>query len=133
MLFRSFCGEWNCCYIALLENYPTDSKLDLHKREGNLIKQFKEDTNLDVLNILIAGRDKKQYYLDNKERIDEINRLYGEKNKEKARERSKKHYEANKEILQKRHREYNIANKEKLKEYQQQYYLQKKLPSIKKI
>ena len=66
------------CYIELLENYPCNSKEELHKREGELIKQ------MDCVNIMTAGRKWKEYYEDNCEKIKQYQKDYRLKNKEKV-------------------------------------------------
>ena len=52
-------------YIELLLAYPCNNKDELHRREGELIRQHKSD----VVNIFIAGRTDKEYNEDNKIRI----------------------------------------------------------------
>jgi len=66
-------------YIELLELYPCNTKDELHRREGELIRQYKSD----VINIVIPGNrtleqiteqkkeHMKQYRLDNKVSIAE--------------------------------------------------------------
>jgi len=51
--------------IYLLEKYPCTSKEELHAREGDWIKQH------DCVNKRIAGRTDKEYYQDNKQKINE--------------------------------------------------------------
>ena len=50
-------------YIELLELYPCDSKIELHKREGELIRSN------ECVNKVIPGRTKKEYYNNNKDKI----------------------------------------------------------------
>ena len=49
------------CKISLIELYPCSSIDELNAREGHYIK------SLECVNKQIAGRDSKQYYLDNQE------------------------------------------------------------------
>jgi len=86
------------CYIELLELYPCSSKLELTKREGELIRLYKND----VVNKVVASRTRKEYRQDNKEKI-------------------KEYYQDNKETLLQKQKEYNEANKEKKKEYMKEY------------
>lgn len=49
------------CKIELIESYPCKSKDELNAREGHYIKE------LECINKNIAGRSKKDYYIDNKD------------------------------------------------------------------
>ena len=72
--------KYNDYYIELLELYPCNTKDELHRREGELIRQFKSD----VVNIIIPGNrtieqrleQMKQYRLDNIEQIKEQKKQY---------------------------------------------------------
>ena len=54
-------------YIELYENYPCNSKVELNRREGEVIRE------IETLNSNIAGRTKEEYkkiyYEENKERL----------------------------------------------------------------
>jgi len=80
-------------YIELLEIYPCNSKAELERREGQLIREHKDN----CVNRCIVGRTKKEHYEDNKEQILEKQREY---------------YTANKETINAKNREYQLANKE---------------------
>jgi len=133
--------------IILIENFPCDSKDELHKRERYYIE------NLDCINKVIPTRTKKEYnetnkehmreqnkeryivnkdrilermkehYIVNKGRILEQTKEYRKKNKERILEQAKEYRKNNKERI----KEYNIKNKERMKEYQQKRYREKKL------
>jgi preprotein translocase subunit SecA len=62
---------------------------------------------------------KKAYYLDNKDKIKDLNRLYYLNNIDKAKE----YYLNNKENLKQSNRLYKLNNKDKSKEYQKEYNL----------
>jgi len=64
-------------YIELLELFPCDSKIELHKREGELMRK------INCVNRCIAGRTPKEYYDDNKEKILLRKKKYHDDNKEK--------------------------------------------------
>ena len=70
-------------YIELYENFPCNSKEELHRREGEITRQ------IGTVNKVIAGRTKKEYRKDNKQRIVEQNKKYRENNKEKLLEKMK--------------------------------------------
>jgi ribosome-interacting GTPase 1 len=90
------------CEIVLIENFPCDSKEELHKRERYWIE------TMECVNKVIPTRTSKEYreintekkaeylkewYETNKEKIKEHNREYYEENKEKIKERSDKHFD----------------------------------------
>ena len=64
------------CYIELYEKYPCDSKEELDKREGEIIRQ------LDCCNKHIAGRTAKEYREDTKQHRLEYAKQYRINNKE---------------------------------------------------
>jgi|688.fasta_scaffold905058_2 hypothetical protein len=72
------------CYIELLENYPCASKKELKLREGYYHRQHINSKNL--VNIVIEGRTEKEYYQDNKERINIRRKLYIKNNINKIKE-----------------------------------------------
>jgi hypothetical protein len=59
-------------YIELIENYPCNSREELCKREGELIREFKNN----IVNKCIAGRTEKEYKIDNKDKIKEQHNEY---------------------------------------------------------
>jgi hypothetical protein len=74
------------CYIELLENFPCNSKEELRKREGELIRLHKND----LVNIRIEDRNMSEWLNDNKSRLSfekkkHWNAGYGKKNNEKRR------------------------------------------------
>ena len=76
-------------YIELLELFPCNSKIELSKREGELIRQLKDS----VVNLNIAGRSVKEYYNDNIIKIKDISSQFRQDNPSY----NKNYYEANKE------------------------------------
>ena len=102
--------KYNDCYIELLEIYPCSSKVELHKREGELIRLH------NCVNKCIPSRTQKEYHEDNKEIIDIYQKKYREENKEINIEYQKKYYENNKEYLIEKVNEYRLNNLEKIKE-----------------
>tara|TARA_R110000868_G_C10654646_1_gene745293 strand:- start:41 stop:577 length:537 start_codon:yes stop_codon:yes gene_type:complete len=85
------------CYIELLENYPCNSKIELEKREGELIRLHKDN----VVNKIITGRKMKEWREYNKLKIIEQCKEYQLNNKEKINEQRKQYREANKEKIKK--------------------------------
>ena len=89
------------CKIELIEDFPTNNRDELLKREGYYIQ------NTDCLNRCVAGRTKKEYYddtrehqlenkkqhkLDNIEKYKEKDRVYHQENREAYMNRSNEHY-----------------------------------------
>jgi hypothetical protein len=94
-------------YIELLENIKCENKEELTKREGELIREHKNN----IVNICINGRTYKEYRNDNKEKMKEYNKKYQLENKDRLNELKKK---------------YRDEHKEHKKEYDKQYQLKKK-------
>ena len=121
--------------IYLVKHFPCNSKEELLAEEGKYIRKL--HGGFRSLNKVIAGRTKKQYREDNKDKIKQSAKQYREANKEKIRktkkqyreanknkekDRMKQYYEANKDKM----KQYREANKDKKKQYQKQYYEAKK-------
>jgi hypothetical protein len=113
-------GNWNECYYELYENYSCNNREELCKKEGEVIRQFKNDENYDCINCVIAGRTAKEYEEDRKgsrkEYKKEKGKEYREKNKESIEKKKKEFYELNKEILNEKQKEYYNKNKEIINE-----------------
>jgi hypothetical protein len=102
--------------IYLVEKYPCNTKEELCSREGYYIKNF------ECVNTQIAGRDKKGWYEDNKERILKENKQRYEVNRESILIKHKQYYKENKEYLLKQNKEYREKNKEDVIKRNRQYY-----------
>jgi hypothetical protein len=96
-------------YIELLECFKCDFKKELTKREGELIRKYKNE----LVNIRIEGRDKKEYYDDNIEKIKEQKKKYRKENKDKIKDKIKQYYKDNTE----KKKQYYKDNTEKIKQY----------------
>ena len=106
-------------YIELLENFPCETKDELRKREGGLIRLHRDV----CVNVKIEGRTHTEWRDENKEVIAEKNKVYKQENKEviaekmkvyneARKEQRKVHYEANKEVIAEKMKVYNEAHKE---------------------
>ena len=80
--------DYGDAYIELLENFKCENKNELNRREGELIRTHKEN----IVNFLIAGRTKTEYYNDNKNIILEKIKQYQNDNKNKIKERKRQYY-----------------------------------------
>jgi hypothetical protein len=96
--------NWDECYYELYENHSCNSKEELSKKEGEIIRLFKNDENYDCINCRIAGRKQNEYNIE-----------YRKNNLERERERDKIYYHNNKEKKSKAHKIWYENNKEKLK------------------
>ena len=85
-------GGWEAWNMILIEYYPCKTKLELDKREREIIEELKS-----TLNKNIPSRTIKEWREDNKEQIAVYRKKYYDDNKEKAIKYQKKYYEENKE------------------------------------
>jgi len=99
--------------MILVEYYSCKTKLELEKKEREIIEELKP-----TLNKTIPSRTKKEWYYDNKEKVKE----WREENKEQLLEYQKKYTDNNKEKIKENAKEYYEENKEKIAEYDKKYY-----------
>ena len=114
--------ELGDAYIELLEEINCDNKTQLEKREGELIREHKNN----CVNKCIAGRTTKEWYVDNKEHKKDYANKYYETNKEHYKEHADKYYESNKEHIKEQTKQYYEANKEHVCEQRRRRYSNKK-------
>lgn len=87
-------GGWDNFDVVKIEDYPCDDYEDLHKREREWLEYLEAN-----LNKVIPGREKAEWYNDNKERILKRKKeLYYQKQEEKKRY-SKDYYWKNREKI----------------------------------
>jgi len=123
------------CYIELVELYPCNSKIELHRREGEIIRT----TN--CVNKNIAGRTQKEWFEENKQilaekskiyrqtnkqSILEKNKQYRQTNKQKILEKAKQMYENNKQSTIEQRKQYRDNNKVKINEQKRRYHEENK-------
>ena len=70
-LYKAMENSVDNFYIILIEEMEVDNIKELRKREGQYIK-----TIMPALNQNIAGRDIKQYQIDNKEELRTYRKIY---------------------------------------------------------
>jgi hypothetical protein len=75
-------------YIELLELFPCNSKLELNKREGELIREHKNN----CVNSYVAGRTGKEYNIECADKRKETNKQHYENNKETIKEKRSTKY-----------------------------------------
>ena len=97
--------------IELMELCPCNSKAELDKREGELIRMHKNN----IVNHRISGRTKPEYYQDNRNQILEKKIEYHQVNRdeilEKMKIRNTKYRNENRDEINKKAREYYAAKK----------------------
>jgi len=89
------------CNIILLESYPCSTKDEKNAREAHYIKE------LNCVNKIIPGRTRKEYRVDNKEKIQIKDKNYNLINEEKIK-KYQKEYREKKKALKKQQQEENI-------------------------
>ena len=106
-------SDW---FIELYENYPCNKLEELAQREGVIIRE------IGTLNKNIAGRTKKQYYIENADKLKEQNKQYYIENADKLKEQKKQYYIENADNIKEYQKEYRIENADNIKEKYKQYY-----------
>ena len=100
--------KYGDAYIELYEKFPCNDKMELQKREGEIIRK------LDCVNKYIPCRSSKEWYYDNKEiNLKKMN-IYRAKNKDKLLKQKKEYYYNNRDKILKQKREYHSSNQFKL-------------------
>ena len=101
--------------IILVENYPCNSKDELHSRERFYIE------NNECVNKVVPNRTFKEYYQANKDKYTENRKHYYQENKEHILEHNKQYREINIEAYKQYLKQYCELNKDKRSEYGKQY------------
>lgn len=103
------------CKIELIENFPSLSKKELERREGEIIKETI------CINEVVAGRTIKEYIEDNKEILHAKFKKYYEDNRDSQIERVKEYYNENTEKVKQRVKTYARENIDKIRERKRLY------------
>jgi adenylate kinase family enzyme len=111
------------CSIELINEINFETKQEAHREEGRLIKE----TGNNAVNKCIPGRNKKQYYEENKEYHKEKNKQWREENNEYYKKIGKKYHEKNKEKHNAYHKEWYEKNKQLINAKRKTEYKNKKL------
>ncbi len=124
-------GGWENWDMILIEKVNVNDNYELRKEERKWIEELNS-----TLNCKLPTRTKRQWEIDNKDKIKEQKKEYYENNKEYFLEKHKEYHEVNKEKLAEYHKrwyennkdkikdksiEYRENNKDKIKHYQKQY------------
>jgi hypothetical protein len=108
--------NWDNLKIREIDFIDTDDIIELRKKEGEYIKTFKKDNNYNVINCFIAGRNDKEYYIDNKDVISSVYLRKTGKTKDQI-----KQYNKSTEKTYNYYKNYRDKNKDKIKSYQYEY------------
>jgi hypothetical protein len=95
---KHYGGDWSKCKIELYDLYPCNSKKELEKKEGEIIRL------IGTINKVIAGRGKAEYYKNYTDEILKKNKRY--------------YYSNNKVDILQQHIQYREDNKEKIQNYE---------------
>ena len=93
LLYRNINHNWDNWYIELYEENSCENKEQLGKREGEVIRL------IGTLNSAIAGRSRKEWRHDNKDKISEQQKQLYEANKEYRLEYQRSYYNKKKNNL----------------------------------
>tara|TARA_R110001606_G_scaffold382149_1_gene543746 strand:- start:104 stop:511 length:408 start_codon:yes stop_codon:yes gene_type:complete len=102
-------------------NYPCNTKDELTAKEGEYIRQYKNDDMYDCVNKQLPNRTEKE--------LMERKKKWMGDNKEKRAEKVRLYYQDNKEKIA----EYRKDNKEKVAEYRKQYRETEKYKDNRKV
>lgn len=103
--------KYDDAYIELIENFPCSDKNELHRREGQLIRELGN-----VVNKVVAGRTPKERYKDNYQQILEKQKKYYYDNIDKRLKYTKQYYQKNINSRKEYGRNHYLKNKEQILE-----------------
>ena len=95
-------------YIELVEEYPCNSKLELLRREGQVIRETENCCKI------IPSRTKTEWYQDNRDKILEQMAKYYQDNKDKLVEIHANYYQNNREKILEQIANYYQENRDKI-------------------
>jgi hypothetical protein len=107
--------NWDDWFVELYEDCPCESKEQLNKKEGQIIRE------IGTLNKKIAGRTTKEFYRENFQQMQQYHKQYRQDNFDKLREQKKQWRRENADRLNENNKQYYIDNIAKIQEYQKQY------------
>jgi hypothetical protein len=109
---------WENVSIILIETCPCNNRNELSKRERYWVDKLKP-----VLNTALPLRNKREYYIANKEKIIARSKKYREDNPERIRLSKQKWRDANKDLIKAQHGRWSEQNKERIQKKKREYYL----------
>ena len=109
--------KYDDCYIELYEMFKCESRIELTKREGEVIRLLKDD----LVNVKIEGRTMKEYQVDNADKIKQYYVENADKIKQYQKQYIKQYYVENADKIKQNHKQYYVENADKIKQYTKQY------------
>ena len=109
------------CYIELIQSYEVESIEELRRYEGEHIRN-----NTNCVNKYIAGRTKKEYTKDNKDKTKEYQKQYQMENHEKIATQHAVNYQKNKDVISVKSKELYKKNVDVIKARVKKYALNNK-------
>ena len=88
---------WDDWYIELYEEYPCDNKLQLCRKENEIIRQIATINKIGYRTEEMKNQKDKEYRETNKEAIKIRNKKYVESNREKVLQKKKEYNDSHKE------------------------------------
>jgi hypothetical protein len=111
-------GGFEMFKMIEVEKYPCNDKREALRREDEVMKELKADMN--TYRAFLTQEEKKEshkeYYEENKRKIEKYEKEYSIKHKDEIKEYKKEWYETNKEKVKKKMNEKYDNNKDKLNE-----------------
>lgn len=104
-------------YIELIEEFKCENKMELTRREGEIIRATEN-----CVNKVVAGRTINEWREENKEDIAQKKKIYYQDNKEYFSQKNKEYYEDNKEEIAEKNKIYRENNKEEIIKRKKKYY-----------
>jgi len=94
-------GNWNMFRMIEIEKYPCNDKREAERRENEVMKKLKANMNTYKSFTTDEERkeEKKEWRLNNKEKVKEHDSRYYKNNKEKINEKQNQYYENHKEQI----------------------------------
>lgn len=108
-------------YIELIELFPCDTKEQLNRREGEIMR-----ATTNCVNKAIAGRTQQEWYSDNFEKISQQKKDYNQAHIQEKQLNAKNHYESNKQQYIQKAAEWRDKNRQRMNELARMRYAKKK-------
>jgi len=112
-------NDINNWHIELYELYPCNTKKELERKEGQVIRLLNAN-----LNQVIAGRTYQEWAEENKERLKEYNKKYNEEHKEELKTKKIEYYQKNIDKFREYDRQRNKSEQRK-EQNRKRYYKNK--------
>ena len=108
-------GNWENWQMILIDTLQCENRLDVLKKEREYIEKLQ--SNLNKRKTFRTEEDIKQWMIDNKEKLNQMTKEYGEKHKERLKQYRKDRYENKKDIISQKGKIYREKNIDKIRLY----------------